>query len=162
MLDIYRLTMYSGSMNGSLMETTSRSSRVNEARKTKRPIRPKPLIPILTTILLTSNEYIRVRKYVSLSLRKISKSEKFNKKEVKKQEESDGYSSNRCKFIGDEMVRCVLSSGYLHSFIMTYGVGYSLLWGGECLGLSLSHSSSFSQCLLLVWVWYQHVVFEIV
>ena len=34
------------SMNGSFRATTSTSSRVRAARKTRRPMRPKPLIPI--------------------------------------------------------------------------------------------------------------------
>mmetsp|Transcript_18292 Transcript_18292/g.21960 ORF Transcript_18292/g.21960 Transcript_18292/m.21960 type:complete len:217 (-) Transcript_18292:144-794(-) len=44
-LNIY--AMYSGSMNGSFTATTSMSSRARATRMTKRPIRPKPLIPIL-------------------------------------------------------------------------------------------------------------------
>lgn len=42
--------MYSASTNGSLMATTSRSSCCKAARSTNLPIRPKPLMPTLTTL----------------------------------------------------------------------------------------------------------------
>src|SRR4051812_1904649 len=45
--------MYSASMNGSLIATISISARFTAARKTRRPIRPKPLIPIFFTMLLS-------------------------------------------------------------------------------------------------------------
>lgn len=43
--------MYSRSMKGSLMATTVASGFVNAARKTIRPMRPKPLIPIWQVIV---------------------------------------------------------------------------------------------------------------
>lgn len=46
-----QLTAYLGSMKGSLTATIWMSSCSMALRKTMRPIRPKPLMPTLTTIL---------------------------------------------------------------------------------------------------------------